>query len=97
MLVSKSLNAAYLSKQTSRFISATKSVLNLVAMMSSPAQATMLDKLLANFFYLSLLSGPFLAFPHILFTAMSGASALPIGVGNFFTKISESGDCTLPQ
>ena len=80
-------------KTTSKTAETAKALLNIVGMSISPAASVMLDKMLANFMYLELLTGPFLVYPDYVFKAARCLNMIPIKMGNPFEKWGQQTSC----
>ena len=80
-------------KTTSKTVETAKALLNIIGMTISPAASVMLDKMLANFMYLELLTGPFLVYPNYVFKAARGLNMIPFRMGNPFEKWGQQTSC----
>ena len=80
-------------KTTSKTAETAKALLNIIGMSISPAASIMLDKMLANFMYLELLTGPFLVYPDYVFKAARGLNMIPFRMGNPFEKWGQQTSC----
>ena len=80
-------------KTTSKTVETAKALLNIIGMSISPAASVMLDKMLANFMYLELLTGPFLVYPDYVFKAARGLNMIPFRMGNPFEKWGQQTSC----
>jgi hypothetical protein len=89
-------NITKYTKATLTMSSTTKTTFSLVGIGMSPAASIMLDKLLANFMYLELLTGPFLAYPDYIFKAARTLKIMPFNLGNPFEVFSSQTSC-VPQ
>jgi hypothetical protein len=89
-------NITKITKATTTMSTTTKTALSVIGVGFSPAASIMMDKLISNFVYLELLSGPFIAYPDYIFKSAKNLKLLPVNLGNPFNKYSQETECEPP-
>ena len=71
-------------------VSNTKAVLNILAIGVNPGASVLLDKIVSDFVYLELLSGPFMAYPDYIFKSVRELRLVPISIFDKFDSWNDN-------
>ena len=63
----------------------------------SPKGSMMLNSILSNFVYLSLLGGPYLTYPTIVIEQSTSIGISPVDLPNLYSRLADSGACMPPD